>query len=164
MMGGFERVSSMASPFDRWGTVSEIMAAFWVPVIAGRDLGDIFLAERLGLAAPYVFVDNSMSLLGGRETYGYAKTMGRFDPRDGIGDRLRMEAFGGDFGRDEGAAWRPFLERTARGGSTGKGPEARRSQADGIAPEALERNAEGEVVLPGVRLAASLLDDMVEGG
>ena len=83
MLGGFERVSSMASPFDRWGTVSEIIASFWAPVIAGRDLGDIFLAERLGLAAPYVFVDNPMSYLGGRETYGYAKTMGRLIPRGG---------------------------------------------------------------------------------
>jgi uncharacterized protein with NAD-binding domain and iron-sulfur cluster len=175
MVGGFQRVSSMASPFDRWGTVSEIMAAFWVPVIAGRDLGETFLAERLGLAAPYVFVDNSMSLLGGRETYGYAKTMGRFDPRDGVGERrdgvgerLRMKAFGGDFGRNEGAAWRLFLDISADGGkgSTSKrtdsldGPEALVRQ---LAPQVLERNAEGEVVLPGVRLAASLLDDMLEG-
>ncbi|OLE36555.1 MAG: hypothetical protein AUG48_07005 [Actinobacteria bacterium 13_1_20CM_3_68_9] len=168
MVGGFERVSSMASPFDRWGSVSEIMAAFWVPVIAGRDLGETFLAERLGLAAPYVFVDNPMSYLGGRETYGYAKTMGRFDPPDGIGERQRMEAFGGDFGRDEGAAWRLFLEISADGkkGSASEradsldGPEALVRQ---LAPQALERNAKGEVVLPGVRLAASLLDDMLEG-
>ena len=46
--------------------------------------------------------------------------MARFDPRsDGVGERQRMEAFGGDFGRDEGAAWHPFLELTAAGrGST----------------------------------------------
>jgi uncharacterized protein with NAD-binding domain and iron-sulfur cluster len=168
MVGGFERVSSMASPFDRWGTVSEIMASFWIPVIAGRDLGDVFLAERLGLGAPYVFVDNPMSYLGGRETYGYAKTMGRFDPPSGVGERQRMETFGGDFGRDDGAAWRLFLEISANGVE-----EARPGPADSVegpaalvrklAPQLLERNAEGEVILPGVRLATSLLDDMLDG-
>jgi hypothetical protein len=166
MVGGFERVSSMASPFDRWGTVSEIMAAFWVPVIAGRDLGDVFLAERIGLVAPYVFVDNPMSYLGGRETYGYAKTMGRFDPPDGVGDRQRMQAFGGDFGRDDGAGWRPFLDISARGVEEPdrmdrlEGPAALVAQ---LAPQMLERNAEGEVVLPGVRLVAGLVDDMLDG-
>jgi uncharacterized protein with NAD-binding domain and iron-sulfur cluster len=168
MVGGFERVSSMASPFDRWGTVSEIMAAFWIPVIAGRDLGDVFLAERLGLGAPYVFVDNPMSYLGGRETYGYAKTMGRFDPPDGVGGRQRIEAFGGDFGRDEGAAWRLFLDIAATGVEEASPDPADRVEGPAalvrhLAPQLLERNAEGEVVLPGVRLATSLLDDMLEG-
>ena len=66
----------------------ETQASFWIPVLAGRDLGDIFIAERLVLAVPYVLVDNPMSYLGGRETYGYAKTMGRFDPPGGIGDHV----------------------------------------------------------------------------
>ena len=168
MVGGFERVSSMASPFDRWGTVSEIMASFWIPVIAGRDLGDVFLAERLGLVAPYVFVDNPMSYLGGRETYGYAKTMARFDPSSGVGEQQRMETFGGDFGRHDGAAWRRFLEISANGvEEEGPGPadsvEGPAALVGQLAPQLLERNAEGEVVLPGVRLATSLLDDMLEG-
>jgi uncharacterized protein with NAD-binding domain and iron-sulfur cluster len=168
MVGGFERVSSLASPFDRWGTVSEIMASFWVPVVAGRDLGHAFLAERFGLAAPYVFVDNPMSYLGGRETYGYAKTMARFEPADGVGERQRVEAFGGDFGRDEGAGWRTFLDISASGaqeaGSDRAGAlEGPASLIGEIAPDLLERNAEGEVVLPGLRLASSLLDDMLEG-
>ena len=166
MVGGFDRVSSMASPFDRWGTVREVMAAFWVPVIAGREHGDVFVAERIGLEAPYVFVDNPMSYLGGRETYGYAKTMGLFDPPDGVGERQRVAAFGGDFGRDDGAGWRPFLEISANGveESDGlgrlEGPAALLGQ---LAPQMLERNAEGEVVLPGARLVASLVDDMLEG-
>jgi hypothetical protein len=120
------------------------------------------------LAAPYVFVDNPMSYLGGRETYGYAKTMARFEPADGVGERQRVEAFGGDFGRDEGAGWRTFLDISASGapeaGSDGAGAlEGPASLIGEIAPELLERNAEGEVVLPGLRLASSLLDDMLEG-
>jgi uncharacterized protein with NAD-binding domain and iron-sulfur cluster len=169
MVGGFERVSSMTSPFDRWGTVREIQASFWVPVVAGRDLGDVFVAERLGLAVPYIFVDNPMSYLGGREMYGYAKTMGRFDPPDGLGERMRLETFGGTFGRDEGADWRPFMEIGAAGGGDGDG-EDEGEALDGpaelarhLAGDLLQRNAEGEVVLPGLRFTAALVDDLLGG-
>ena len=64
---------------------------------------------------PYIFVDNPMSYLGGRETYGYAKTMGRFSPESGLGEAVSLQAYGGNFGRDEGAAWRDFLELEALG-------------------------------------------------
>jgi uncharacterized protein with NAD-binding domain and iron-sulfur cluster len=166
LIGGFERVSSMAPPFDRWGTVQEIMATFWVPVVAGRDWGDVFVAERLGLACPYILVDNPMSYLGGREDYGYAKTMGRFEPSDGIADRVRVETFGGNFGRDEGAGWYPFLEVVAADddapavGETLDGPV---EIAAFLAGDVLQRNAEGEVVVGAVRLAARLMDDLLDG-
>jgi hypothetical protein len=62
-----------------------------------------------------VFVDNPMSYLGGRETFGYAKVMGRFDPALGLADHVTLEAFGGDFGRMEGADWRKFLELSSGG-------------------------------------------------
>ena len=91
LLGGFERVSCLTPPFDRWGSVAEIMASFWIPVMAGKDLGPAFRAERLVLAVPYIFVDNPMSYLGGRETYGYAKTMARFDPDDAVGERVTDE-------------------------------------------------------------------------
>lgn len=168
MLGGFEHVSSMASPFDRWGAVTEIMAALWIPVVAGRDLGDVFVGERFGVTAPYVLVDNPMSYAGGREIYGYAKTMGRFEPPMGIGDHQSVAAFGGNFGRDEGAAWRTLFEMSTEAGEAEEaksefpleGPAALMAE---LAPGFLERNAEGEVLLPGIRLAASLLDDVLEG-
>jgi hypothetical protein len=167
LVGGFERVSSMAPPFDRWGTVKEIMATFWVPVVAGRDWGEVFVADRLGLACPYILVDNPMSYLGGREDYGYAKTMGRFEPSDGIGERVRVETFGGNFGRDEGAGWHPILEVVA---ADPDDRAADRQALDGplqitrfLAGDVLQRNAEGEVVIGGVQLAAGLVDDLLDG-
>jgi uncharacterized protein with NAD-binding domain and iron-sulfur cluster len=168
MLGGFEYVSSMASPFDRWGAVMEIMASLWVPVVAGRDLGDVFVAERFGVMAPYVLVDNPMSYAGGRELYGYAKTMGRFEPAEGIGDRQAVAAFGGNFGRDEGAAWRTVFEVTTeedpaeedRHGLPLEGPASLLAE---LAPGFLERNAEGEILLPGMKLTAALLDDLMDG-
>jgi uncharacterized protein with NAD-binding domain and iron-sulfur cluster len=167
LMGGFDRVSSMTSPFDRWGTVREILASFWVPVVAGKDWGDVFVAERVGLAVPYIFVDNPMSYLGGRETYGYAKTMGRFEPAGGVGERMRVETFGGNFGRNEGAAWHPILEITPGDDRDGSGNgEALDGPADlvrHLAADPLQRSADGEVALPGMRLTATLVDDLLAG-
>jgi uncharacterized protein with NAD-binding domain and iron-sulfur cluster len=160
LLGGFERVTCLTPPFDNWGSVKEIMATFWVPVLAGRDLGDVFVADRFVLAVPYIFVDNPMSYLGGRETYGYAKTMGRFEPCDAVGEHVTMETFGGNFGLNEPAGWRPFLEVKEVGGDNGTSDEVlegfeglvRRIRGD--LPQV---NSEGEIVLPGVRLTADLL-------
>ena len=124
--------------------------------VAGRRLGGMFTPERVLLAVPYIFVDNPMSYLGGREAYGYAKTMGRFSPGDGLGGQVKLEAFGGDFGRDEGAGWQPFLgDRRGR-----RGAEA---ESDGAVegPEALVRQLTAGAVDLG--LAADLMTDMFLG-
>jgi hypothetical protein len=108
-----------------------------------------------------------MSYLGGREAYGYAKTMGSFEPPEGVGREVKLKTFGGNFGRDEGAAWRPFLEVVAAG------------RRDGIAEaepledgEALVRhlagdlprpNSRGEIVLPDLRLSRTLVEDLLAG-
>ena len=166
LLGGFERVSCLTPPFDRWGSVAEIMASFWIPVMAGRDLGPAFRAERLVLAVPYIFVDNPMSYLGGRETYGYAKTMARFDPDDAVGERVTMNAFGGNFGRDEGAAWRPFLEVEAAGpedGSTQRALEGPAGLVRRLVGDLPALNADGEIVLADLRLSADLVENMLAG-
>jgi uncharacterized protein with NAD-binding domain and iron-sulfur cluster len=167
MMGNFKRITSLTEPFDRWGAVRETQASFWIPVLAGHDYGGIFIAERLLVALPYVFVDNPMSYLGGREDYGYAKVMGRFDPALGVADHVRLEAFGGDFGRMEGADWRKFLELSSGGQRrtpeqrprhTGTMPLVQLLIGDGTAVKEGE-----ELVLSDLTLAANLVDDLIAG-
>lgn len=168
LIGGFGRVTSLTEPYDRWGAVRETQVSFWVPVLAGRRLGDLFIAERLLLAVPYVFVDNPMSYLGGRETYGYAKTMGRFDPPSGNGDRIAVQVFGGNFGRNEGADWRDFLEigagrprpAAAGGPEPSSGPLALVRQLVGDMPALAEP---AEVMLGDVQLTAGLVADLLAG-
>jgi uncharacterized protein with NAD-binding domain and iron-sulfur cluster len=163
LIGGFDRVYSMVPPFDRWGAVREIMATFWVPVAAGREVGGAFVAERLGLVTPYIVVDNPMSYLGGRETYGYAKTMARFEPEDGLGDHTLVRAFGGDFGQAEGAAWRPFLEV---GAEPGPDPEEELRDTAEIVTHLvgdLVRDERGGAMLGGIQLMSGVVDDMLAG-
>lgn len=167
LIGNFKRVTSLTQPFDRWGAVHETQASFWIPVLAGRELGDVFIAERLLLAVPYVFVDNPMSYLGGRETFGYAKTMARFDPVDGRGNHIRLQAFGGNFGRNEGADWRDFLEVRAGPPRPSATPPQRSSgplplvrHLVGDMPELAEG---AEVVLGEIQLTAGLVADLLAG-
>ncbi|MEA2331307.1 MAG: hypothetical protein QOH58_1445 [Thermoleophilaceae bacterium] len=166
LIGDFARVTSLTPPFDRWGAVRETQASFWIPVLAGRKVEGFFVAERLLLAVPYVLVDNPMSYLGGRETFGYAKTMGRFDPPSGRGPQIALQAFGGNFGRNEGAAWHPFLEVNAGAqtraapGEPVSGPLALLRHLIGDIPSLSDA---GEVVLGDVQLTAGLLADMIEG-
>jgi uncharacterized protein with NAD-binding domain and iron-sulfur cluster len=166
LIGRFGRVTSLTPPFDRWGAVRETQASFFVPVVAGRDTGGLFVAERLLLAVPYIFVDNPMSYLGGREAYGYAKTMARFTPVDGLGESTVVEAFGGDFGRNEGAAWREFLSVEPTGG-----PRMRRAEPETSGLLGLLRHLVGdltaldesrELIVAGLRLPAGLLSDLEE--
>jgi hypothetical protein len=170
LIGGFGKVVSLTEPFDRWGAVRETQASFWIPVVAGRRLGDLFVAERLLLAVPYVFVDNPMSYLGGRETYGYAKTMGRFDPAGGTGDRVMVQAYGGNFGRNEGADWRDFVEISAGPQRAAPGPAPAARPESG--PLALVRQLVGdmpalaepaEVLLGDVQLTAGVVADLLAG-
>jgi hypothetical protein len=119
------------------------------------------------MAVTYVFVDNPMSYLGGREDYGYAKVMGRFDPALGLADHVTLEAFGGDFGRSEGADWRKFLELTS--GGARRAPD-QRPQQTGTMPlvELLIGNQtplkEGEdLIVSDIQFTTGLIDDLFAG-
>ena len=43
-------------------------------------------------------------------------TRSRFRPASGVGERMSVSVFGGDFGTDAEAGWRPFLDLAPRVG------------------------------------------------
>jgi len=108
--GGFKAVRCTLPPYDTWGTVREVQASFWIPVLGGEEKFGMFVADRFGMTAPYVVVDNPMSYVGGRDVYGYAKSQGRFTPADGSGDHAEVKVYGGDFTANSKAKWLDFLE------------------------------------------------------
>jgi len=101
--------------------------------VGGRTAIGQFVAERVAMAVPYILVNNPMSYAGGREIYGYPKTLGIFDPTSAIGDPQTVEAFGGDFSATSEARWRPLFElsRTGAGQQTG-GTEPRWQQIEEV--------------------------------
>jgi hypothetical protein len=123
LIGEFANVSALSPPFDEMGGVTEVQASFWVPLVAGRQNGARFQVDRAVMAVPYILVDNPMSYAGGREAYGYPKSLGRFDLSHGVGGTMAVEAYGGSFGRDSMAGWKPFLKIGRSGGDGGREPE-----------------------------------------
>ena len=79
------------------GFAREEQAAIWVPVVVHR--GDGLLPCSLGWFVPYMFVDNPLSLAGGREIYGFNKNQGLIElpGEDGAGP-LKVHAYGGNYG------------------------------------------------------------------
>ena len=165
MVGHFESVTSQTAPFDRWGAVQEACASIFVPVLAGHDRGSSFVAERLCIAAPYVLVDNPMSYLGGREDYGYPKTMARFEPENAQAPRVRVAAFGGDFNPEHTAGWRPLLEiAPVDADASDEAEPDREGPAEFVSYLAGAPRGNGdEPVVPSLDLAADLLKDVLTG-
>lgn len=95
---------SLTPPYSTMGTLDEQQAAFWLLVARveepnepdGRPVAQRFLAH-----APYLFVDNPLSLTIGREVNGFAKSWGHlaFEPPTSFA----VDTFGGPFGRGERA-------------------------------------------------------------
>ncbi len=120
LLGRFGSVCCTAAPYSGWGSVCEVQASLWLPLVASSQ--DPLELDRLVLAVPYILVDNPMSYLGGREVYGYAKTMGRFTPPSGLGQAVTVEAYGGNFGSGSQAAWQPLLEVASPNGGPASTP------------------------------------------
>jgi len=136
LVGSFGHVASLAPGFDELGSVKETQLSLWVPVSAGHREGERFVADRMCMAVPFIFVDNPMSYAGGREDLGYPKSIARFEPSSGFGERVEVQTFGGDFASGNQAAWVPVLE-LARAGAAG-GPAAAAEQTARAAWHAAE--------------------------
>ena len=110
VVGPFAELRSMAPGFNAKGFVKETQLSLWLPLAAGNNLGGLFVPERFVMACPYVFVDNPMSLLNGREEFGYAKAMGKFEPSNGLANKVEVTTFGGNFAQGNQAGWDQLLQ------------------------------------------------------
>ncbi len=84
-----------ADPAEKWlGLVRERELAIWMPIVDARH-------RRMAWAIPYIFVDSDMALVGGRETYGFPKQLGKitmptkaFVPKALSVDALSLKTYG----------------------------------------------------------------------
>jgi uncharacterized protein with NAD-binding domain and iron-sulfur cluster len=70
-------INSTLEPDRSKGTFSEHGEVIvWTLVAAGKQKNNVFIAERLAVFIPYIFVNNSPALVSGREVYGFPKEWG----------------------------------------------------------------------------------------
>jgi len=110
LTGAFARICSQAQGFESWGYIDEAQVSLWIPLTAGRSVAGLFIPERLCMSVPFIVVSNPMSYAGGREVYGYPKSLGVFEPEAGVGDPLTVKIFGGDFSSANQAGWKALLD------------------------------------------------------
>jgi uncharacterized protein with NAD-binding domain and iron-sulfur cluster len=109
--GIVEKIEPQREPWSQMGYATERQVAFWVPVIAVERRGDREVAVSLAWFVPYMWVDNPLSLAGGREIYGYNKNWGWIGlPANGAVDRLTLAAYGGDYGKGRPSGRHPLIE------------------------------------------------------
>lgn len=70
------RGQAMEEPDRSKGWMAERDVAFWIPLFAGKQVGPVFVPQRLVFYLPYVFVDNIAATVTGREIYGFPKESG----------------------------------------------------------------------------------------
>src|SRR3954454_1715271 len=99
-------------PWHSMGAVTEPQVGFWIPVARVKEKDDKLVAQDFGMFCAAMMLDNPVSLLSGREDYGYPKTMGWSTlPTDagagGAGSSLTLDVFGMNYGVGETLQRRP---------------------------------------------------------
>jgi hypothetical protein len=144
-----DRSALFGSTYADMGSSAERHAALWVPTAAGHRADHADLIDRIALFIPAMWVDNPVSLLGGRDIYGIAKQWG--EPAITTGDRpsCSLDVFGGTFGRNESSGLHRLFDLTPRDGHhVGEAVEEAAAEAGRIVGGALGRLLHGTVTLP----------------
>jgi hypothetical protein len=150
-----------ATAYADMGTSPESHVALWVPVVARGPADGSAPTDLYAVFLPVMWVDNPVSLVGGREIYGIAKQWGGID----ISQDFRtcsLEVFGGTFGATARTGSHPLL--TVAPG-TGVHPvhmaELAAAEARQMARDGLARLVAGEVDLPDAPLLHSMASALV---
>jgi hypothetical protein len=115
--GSVERVKPQLPPWSEMGYASERQVAFWIPVLVRRGI-----IPEVGWFVPYMWVDNPVSLTGGREIYGFNKSWGWIG-LPGAGGTFTLDAYGGNYDPEQPAGRKPLLQVTSASGALTLGAE-----------------------------------------
>jgi hypothetical protein len=91
-----DRSAFYGIPYADMGASTEQHVAVWIPVVSGHGDGAVEAIDQFAVFIPAMWVDNPVSLLGGREIYGIAKQWG--EVTIGEDHSCSLTVVGGDFG------------------------------------------------------------------
>lgn len=97
MCGSIGRIVAQSGVFSQIGCLSEHQASLWLPVLLQQSTPPA--PASLACFIPYMWVDNPISLIAGRELFGYAKTWGSIALPESGTSLITVEPFGGNFAK-----------------------------------------------------------------
>jgi hypothetical protein len=111
-------IRPVLEPWHAMGAVREPQVGFWIPVARVEDHGDKLVGRDFGMFCAAMMLDNPISLLSGREDYGYPKTMGwsAMPPDGDLAAPFTLDVFGMDYGGDQQPERRRLMDLTPAGG------------------------------------------------
>jgi uncharacterized protein with NAD-binding domain and iron-sulfur cluster len=123
--GRIGRLFPLTPPYSRRGFTVENQVSIWVPVSVSRRNGTAIEPLCQAWFQPYIWVDNPVSMTGGREIFGYNKTWGYPTLPANNEWSFSLDAFGCNYGADQCASKRRLIElRPVRGTTDVPNPEA----------------------------------------
>jgi hypothetical protein len=98
------------------GSVREMDFGIWIPVYGGEGTGNDFKADRILTYTPYLWVDNSPALVGGRTAFGFPKHVADMKMKAAPGTPVQFTADTWVTRIQQGAAERARLLQVMRRG------------------------------------------------
>ena len=117
-----EMLISSQDPRDSGvGQLRETELAFWIPTLAMRNVGGVYVPQHLAWFLPTLFVDDGCAIASGREVYGFNKQWGQFQRPKSVQDpELITSVMGFDkFSPSGQAEMRTLMQVRRKAGSVG---------------------------------------------
>ncbi|MFN8491622.1 MAG: hypothetical protein U0350_28750 [Caldilineaceae bacterium] len=161
-------VRSTVEPYCHWGIVQERSASIWVMTAAVRRQGDLLIAERFAGFLPYIMMDSALSLIGGREIYGFPKSWGwpqmpatpTSEPTN-----FSCDVLGTNFGPTNRPQRHPLFELNRLEGVVSRGSARELTTLADFLHEIqgvlFAHDQAGNMLIPGLELAEDLFDEML---
>jgi hypothetical protein len=73
-----EREYSIQEPDRLRGWMPEMNVAFWILTASMKQIAGVQIPTHFAWFMPYIFVDNVLALISGREVFGFHKALGQF--------------------------------------------------------------------------------------
>jgi len=155
----------MVEPYHDMGYVHELQVSFWIMMARVRPDGVGYIAEDLGFFIPNMWVQNPVSLAGGREVVGYNKSWGKIGFPKGVTapERFTLEAYGvKKFSPTTELKEFPLIDVHRR--EIGKPAKARSWSSIDQIFQTITKDfplKTESLVMPGVRMDANLFNDLL---
>ena len=162
--GIVEKIVPQLAPWSKMGFAIERQAALWVPACLRSSAAGV----KIGWFSPYMWVDNPLSLAGGREIYGYNKNWGSIAlPSGGGPATLTLDAFGGDFDASKPAGFCRLIEVTSTTAGAMTAGDARWENLSELVADvrrALTVQGAPAAADPGLALPDSVFEEIISRG
>jgi hypothetical protein len=148
--------------YDAMGQSAEKHAALWLLTQAEHRRDRVELIDQLVAFTPGMWVDNPVSLLGGREIYGFAKQWGSPAYSTDGPPNCTLDVFGGNFGETQTTGMKRLFELTPRtGGSALAAIEEGTRELIQTTDQELRKLMLGDVEVPSMSLLRHLANDLI---